>query len=260
MIVFRNHGLRILVVIVAVVGSFVATSIPAEEAAEGGPPLPTLKFFYYDSGRIEWVVSAEPDRLERHLQANPDSARLFGSLTQSVDEAIDTEEVRLQMARWLADEREQSGGGGNVVRLRKAEGIVAYLRAHDFRIDQLVQQLLKRSGASDVEIAAVHLVDGAGNSSFHLKVVLPDEQVGLGQQGFNVASRSPDVTYTSVVYALALALYEVHEIINADSASEGTGPSDIEALPPPDLDLPAVDRRLLSSPAAGEGIQSATGN
>ena len=151
-------------------------------------------------------------------------------------EEADLEQVRVQMARWLDDERGRlAGGRGNVVRLQKAEGIGAYMRAHEFRMDQLVEALLKHSGASGVEIAAVHLVREGGNSTFQLKVMLPGETIGIGGQGFNVAFGSPDMTYTGVVYALALALYEVHEIINSESADGAEPPSDLdlESLPPP---------------------------
>lgn len=209
---------------------------PVGQAADDAIRAPEIKFFYYDSERIEWVVSAEPDRLQAHLQANPDSARLFGSLAESIDEPGDMDQVRTQMTSWLEGERERFGElGGSSVRLRKAEGIVAYLRAHDFSIDALVKQLLKRSGATEVELVGVHLVRGARDASFQLKVVLPDETIGIGRQGYNVAIQSPDVTYTSVVYALGLALYEVHEVINSEPGTETPSEPGIEALPPPEI-------------------------
>ena len=236
----------LLAVLATTVASICTPARGEEEGRQAGslshdgaaPENLVVKFFYFDGRRIEWVVSAEPDRLERHLEADPDSAQMFQSLKESVAAVPDTEQIRLQMAQWLESERERvTDPGSNVIRLRKAEGIVAYLRAHDLRIDELVRALLRRSGATTVELVAVHLVDRSGMSSFQLKVVLPDEQVGIGGQGFNVAFNSPQVTYTSVVYALALALDAVHEVINTDSEDDpAEGPPsgfDAEPLPPP---------------------------
>lgn len=215
-------------------------------ADENERAMPALKFFYYDSAKIEWIVSAEPERLQDHFQTNAESARLFHSLSSAVDEQADLEQVRAQMARWLDNERGRvTEPRGNVVRLRMAEGISAYLRAHEFSMDQLVEALLKHSGASGVEIAAIHLVDGSGTSTFRLKVMLPDESIGIGGQGFNVAFQSPDITYTGVVYALALALYEVQEIVNSD-AEEGAPSS-------PDLDVESLPTPEPSGPFRGDG-------
>lgn len=216
---------------------FVATAVAL---ADDEPRQPTVKFFYYDQGRIEWAVSAEPDRLEQHLEANADSAQLYESLSAAVSELPELDQVRSRMARWIEDERNRAPDlNRSNVRVRKAEGIVAYMRAHDFRIDQLVEALLKRSQAQDVEVVAVHLVDGAGNSQYKLKIVLPYDEIGIDQQGFNVVLAAPNVTYTSVVYALAMALYEVHEIINADTGEAPQDPeADMEVLPSPDTVSP----------------------
>ena len=197
---------------------------------------PTLKFFFYDQGAIEWAVSAEPDRFEKHLEANADSAQLYESLSAAVTDPPELEQVQARMARWIEAERNRAPEANrSTVRIRKAEGIVAYMRAHDFEIDQLVNALLKRSRAQDVEVVAVHLVDGAGNSEFKLKIVLPYDEVGIDKQGFNVVLASQNVTYTSVVYALAMALYEVHEIINVDSGEAPEEPEgEMEVLPSPD--------------------------
>ena len=201
--------------------------------AEGA--MPTLKFFYYDSRNIEWVVSAEGDAFDRHMAANVESARLFQSLTEAAYAPSDVQKVQTQMARWIDQERQRfDTGARNTVRFRKAEGIVAYLRAHDFEVQRLVRALLTRTGADSVELVAVHLVDNAGVSSYKLKVVLPNDTIDIGKQGFNVVHSSPDVTYTGVAYALALALYEVHEVINQEA--DGGEPGDeleVEPLPPP---------------------------
>ena len=195
--------------------------------ADDEPRQPTLKFFYYNQGAIEWAVSAEQDRFEKHLEANAESAQLFESLSASVSEPPQLDEVQARMARWIEAERNRGPEvNQSTVRIRKAEGIVAYMRAHDFEIDQLVKALLKRSRAQDVEVVAVHLVDGAGTSEFKLKIVLPYDEIGIDKQGFNVVLASPNVTYTSVAYALAMALYEVHEVINVESGEE---PADPEA-------------------------------
>ena len=93
----------------------------------------------------------------------------------------------------------------------------------------------------------MHLANTSGDdSSFRVKVVLPFDEIGIGKQGFNVVLRQPNVTYTTVVYALAVALYEVHEVINAESAdgTEGEG-DDVESLPPPDtITRPSSDSTL----------------
>ena len=227
-----------------------ATTIDAasDEAATG---MPVLKFFYYDSRSIEWVVSAEPEAFNKHMVANEESARLFQTLTEASVSTGDNSQVRGRMARWIEQERQRfDAGARNTVRFRKAEGIVAYLRAHDFDIHRLVGSLLTRTGASRVELVAVHLVDSAGVSSYKLKVVLPNDEIGIGKQGFNVVHSSPDVTYTGVVYALALALYEVHEIINAEEGDEPREGIELEPLPPPTDLGPATNSAV--RPIGGE--------
>ncbi len=228
--------------------------------AEDETRQPTLKFFYYDQGAIEWAVSAEQDRFQEHLEANDDSAVLFDSLSAAVSDPPELDEVQSRMARWIEAERNRTAEvNRNTVRIRKAEGIVAYMRAHDFKIDQLVEALLKRSLAQDVEVVAVHLVDGAGNSEFKLKIVLPYDEIGIDAQGFNVVLASPNVTYTSVVYALAMALYEVHEIINVESDEAPQNPEgDMEVLPSPDALSPepadtSIEPRRIQSFTDGRG-------
>ena len=103
------------------------------------------------------------------------------------------------------------------------------------RSQLLVDSLKKLSGASDVELVAVHLVDKAGSSSYLLKVILV-ATIHVGQQGFNVDIRTPQVTGISVVFALGVALYEVQELINqerSEDAAEDDQP--IEPLPLPEL-------------------------
>ena len=217
--------------------ALIVAAMSATEIGSGQEPsLPTVKFFYYDSARVEWVVTAEPDRLQPHLEANQDSESLFQSTLTAVINLEESEEVQSQMARWIEQERQrfrQTSTG--TARFRKAEGIVAYLRAHDFSVSNLIDALTKRSGASTVELAAIHLVDGSGQSSYKLKVLLVDATIEIGKQGFNVDIRSPQVTYLSVVYALGVALYEVHEIINADVPSDAEEPlQEIELLPLPE--------------------------
>lgn len=219
---------------------------------------PTLKFFYFAQGAIEWAVSSEPDRFGKHLEANADSAQLFESLSSAVSEPPELKQVQTRMARWIEAERNRSPDNGrSTVRVRKAEGIVAYMRAHDFEIDQLVQALLKRTHAQDVEVVAVHLVDGAGNSEYKLKIILPYDEIGIDKQGFNVVLASPRVTYTSVVYALAMALYEVHEIINVEAGEAPAEPgSDIEVLP----SLDSVSPEPADTTIEPRRIQSFTDN
>ena len=210
--------------------------------------LPTLKFFFYDEREIEWVVSTDPDLFQKHLNENPDSASLFDSLTSSVIEPADIDGLRSRMATWIDEERAKfDEAGRNAVRMRKAEGIVAYMRAHDFSVSKLVDELLKRSGAQDVELVVVHLLDDTGTSSFMLKVILPNDRIKIGKQGFNVVLGSSNVTHTSVLYALARALYEVHETINdnAGDESEQAVELEVDVLPSPDDSPPRpVETRL----------------
>jgi hypothetical protein len=77
--------------------------------------------------------------------------------------------------------------------------------------------------------------------------MLPGETIGIGGQGFNVVFGSPDMTYTGVAYALAVALYEVHEIINTETAdgAESGRDLDLESLPPP---VPSDPREADATP------------
>lgn len=203
--------------------------------------LPRVKFFYYQQTGVEWVVSAEPDKLQRHLEINPESQRLFESVLSAVNNPTDPEKLRKQLARWLTDERHQFDRTGDRRDFRRSEGITAYLRAYDFDMSQLVRELKERSGASDVELVAVHLVDETGQSSFKLKVVLVGAGEEFGQQSFNVDIRSPEASGISVVFALGRALYDVHEIINMEDEQTGDeraeGEPELEPIPSPEIQL-----------------------
>ena len=112
---------------------------------------------------------------------------------------------------------------------------IAYLRAHDFSISNLVEALKRRSGAEDVELVAVHLRDRNANSTYKLKVILIEPEIEMDKMGFNVKLRSSDVSYTAVTYALGVALYEVHEILNSEvEEDQAADDEDIEALPLPE--------------------------
>ena len=157
------------------------------------------------------------------------------------------------MTRWIERERERfDQTRRESTRSRMAEGIVAYLRAHDFSIHHLVEALKRRSGASEVELVVIHLLDPQGTPSFKLKVVLVDPQIEIGKQGFNVNLASPEASYTVVTYTLGVALYEVQEIIHRDSSDETESPETIEPLPVPEpLDaaqpVPAGSRSTASN-------------
>ena len=227
-----------------------ASGLSAQEDQEATVLQPTLKFFYFDEQQTEWVVSSDESRLQDHLTDNEDSANLFASLQRSMEPAEDLKHVRSIMTNWLEDERSRfsSTGGRNTQRIRVAESVTAYLRVHDFKISQLMEALIHRSGAEDVELAAVHLIDGGGKSAYKLKVMLPADQIDIDKQGFDVTLTSSEVTYASVVYALAIALYGVHEIINAEQTDEPVPEETWEELPVPEsLPLP-TDRPPPQSP------------
>lgn len=244
---------RLVVLTVALLGGL-STTVQAEQPVSkpSVSGLPRLKFFYFDQAHTEWVVSAEPDRLERHLEGNADSASLYQNLQRSLSETPDLDRIRNGMADWIRSERTRFDQAGSRVsrRVRVAEGVVAYMRAHDFDIRKLVTALVKRSGARDVELVAIHLVDAEGESSYKLKVVLPNDQVELGRQGFDVVLQSSQVTYTSAIYALAMALYEVHEVVNQvdhpDDEETEQRARMLEELPLPDFSpaaAPPADNR-----------------
>ncbi|MCG8450270.1 MAG: hypothetical protein MI725_11935 [Pirellulales bacterium] len=208
----------------------------AEEQGDAEVDLPTIKFFYYDSANIEWVFSAEPERLRQHLATHPESQSLLETATNAAFSTPEANEAADQMTRWIEQERKRfEQSRREVVRLRMAEGIIAYLRAHDFNVSNLVEALKRRSGASGVELVAVHLVDEKGTPSYKLKVVLIDSDVDVGKQGFNVRLRSPNASYSAVTYALGVALYELQETIHgADSEENAEGREEVLPLPAPE--------------------------
>ncbi|MEX0677653.1 MAG: hypothetical protein WD063_11295 [Pirellulales bacterium] len=238
----------------SVVLFFFAARAPAQEPAAESPSLPVVTFFYYDAAGVEWAFSAEPERFRRHLASNSDSQALFDGVTAAVAEKPDAAGPARQMTRWIESERERfEQTRREPARMRMAEGIIAYLRDHDFSISKLVDDLKHRSGASEVELVIIHLRDGQGSPSYKLQVVLVDPEIAISKQGFNVNLPEPKATYTVVTYALGVALYEVQEIIHRDSSKEDTQENkNIEPLPLPDpLETPATDAvpALLRSPA-----------
>jgi hypothetical protein len=214
------------------VASF-AQEEPPQEGLEA--ELPKIKFFYYDAGTIEWAVSAEPESLRRHLAATADSQQLLEEVNHAVTETPTASNSAAQMTRWIEAERRRfDQSRREAARMRMAEGIIAYLRSHDFSIANLVRDLKHRSGASAVELVVIHLRDTQANSSFKLKVVLVDPKIEIGKQGFNVNLPSPNASYTVVTYALGVALYEVHEIIHGSPVEVPDGDKSIEPLPVPE--------------------------
>ena len=151
-----------------------------------------------------------------------------------------------QMTRWITGERERfEQSRREAPRMRMAEGIIAYLRDHDFSVSKLVDDLKHRSGASDVELVVIHLRDRQGTSSFKLKVVLVDPTIEIDKQGFNVDLPAPKASYTVVAYALGVALYEVQEIIHGPSPDDGPQPTEtIEPLPVPDSTTPVTPQAV----------------
>ena len=211
-----------------------ATTAGTALAQSESENLPRLKFFYFDSTRIEWVVSSETESFERHLAANSPSQRFVSSLERAALQAEQPDAARANITNWIAGQRQQFDQGlRDVTRFRKAEGVTAYLRAHDFSVRRLVETLRERTGAEAIDLVAVHQVPRPAQSVFRLKVTPVRPALELGREGYNISLQSPEVGYVSVVYALGLALYEVEEIIAANQpAGESTGPS-AEELPEP---------------------------
>ena len=224
----------LVVVALVVVGYGLLSSAQEPELAEG--ILPEVTFFYFDSDTVEWATSAEPERLRAHLSEDSDSQALFEAVSVSVNGPPTPEETARQMTEWIEAERSRfEQTRSEPVRIRMAEGINAYLRDHDFSISNLVEALKRRSGAEEVELVAVHLRDRNSKSTYKLKVILVEPEIEIGKQGFNVKLRSSDVSYSAVTYALGVALYEVHEILNVDEPEDDSVPAeDIEALPLPE--------------------------
>lgn len=226
---------RVSVMCAPVVLFLFTLAAPAQEPPVEEAILPAVTFFYYDAGGVEWAVSAEPDRFGRHLSSHADSRALFEAVSRSASESPSDNDTAAQMTRWIAAERERfDQSRREPARARMAEGIVAYLRAYDFSISKLVEDLKRRSGAAGVELVVIHLRDAQGESSYKLKVVLVDPEIEVGKQGFNVNLPSPDASYTVVTYALGVALYEVQELINRDSSDGAQPPDSIEPLPVPE--------------------------
>ena len=85
-LVVRRSGRAVLAVLCALSAS---QSVPADDGL-----LPIVKFFYYDAKSIRWVVSAEPEVLQTHLQQNADSKTLYESLVSIVGGDAEPKGVR----------------------------------------------------------------------------------------------------------------------------------------------------------------------
>ena len=245
----KTTHLRATVVCLALTITCQALPGSAQELQITPASLPTIKFFYYRANGIEWAFSDDEKLFQQHLTEDSESQRLYDSVTTALNEAPKGEDTADRMTKWIESERDRfQQSRSEVVRIRMAEGITAYMRAHDFDVSNLVEALKRRSGATDVELVAIHLRDKQDESSFRLKVVLVDADISLGKQGINVSLRSPNVSYSTISYALAVALYEVHEILNQEESGEGSEPTpEIESLPIPEV-LDGPD--LVPTPAA----------
>ena len=138
--------------------------------------------------------------------------------------------ARSHMSRWIARQREQFNEGSlSATQFRKSEGVVAYLRAHGFSAERLVESIRERTGAKAVELVAIHRRT-QNESLYWLKVVPVKPKIELGRKGYNIEMATTEVGYVSVIYALGLALYEVEEV-----ATENSPP---EELPTPDEAVP----------------------
>ena len=218
---------------------FAATSVYAAAPSEEGageiadPHQPRLRFFYYDAPSVEWIVSSDKKAFAVHLRQNEESSTFVTTIHNAVtgDELNDV--ARTQMTDWIAAQRETfEQRRRDTISFRKAEGIVAYLRAYDFSIRRLVEALKDLSGATNVELVAIHRTAAQTEPDFKIKVVLTDAAVDLGRQGMNVDMQSATSGYVPVVYALGMALYDLQEIVNADQPAEQP-PARLEELPEP---------------------------
>ncbi len=109
--------------------------------------MPKITFFYFDAGSVEWIVSAEPQRFDRHLSSNPVSHGLYKAVTSAVNDPPAADAAAKQMTAWVTTERERfEQTRREAPRLGMAEGVIAYLRSNDFSITRLVQDLKNRSG------------------------------------------------------------------------------------------------------------------
>ncbi len=205
--------------LLCLVAAFFSPAVMARADEDSG--LPTLKFFFFDGAPVEWVVSSDKDAFTEHLAANPDSARLATSIHRAVYGEENTEAARAQMAEWIEAQRRQfQNRAASPTSFQRAEGIVAYLRAHDLSIRKLVEALKTRSGASAVELVAIHQARAPQGQTFKMKVVLVDPVVEMNRMGFNVDLQSPAAGYVPVIYALGTALYDVEEMISTNSPAE----------------------------------------
>jgi len=204
---------------------------------------PQLKFFFYHEGDVSWVVSSDKQRFAEHLVANDDSFRLASTLHEAVLQDEPVEAARKEMGQWIEQRREQSEQRDALaLSARKAEGIIAYLRAHDFSMRNLVAALLRRSGASAVEIVGIHRVSLPNQAEFKIKVILEHPKIDMKPGGINVELASATAGYAQVIYALGLTLYEVHETISASQPPE--------ELPGPEGELSAVEPNAVDPTAS----------
>ncbi|MCG8585584.1 MAG: hypothetical protein MI757_12810 [Pirellulales bacterium] len=194
-----------------------------------------IKFFFFNNSSIEWIVSDDADAFAEHLSANEDSKKLYDDLVAALGGSEPVTQARSHMARWIARQREQFEQGTlTSTQFRKSEGVVAYLRAHGFSAAKLVDALKERTGASDVEIVAVHR-QSQQDSSYWIKVIPVDPRVDMGRKGYNIEMQNPEVGYVSAVYALGFAIYEVEELVTENEPAD-----DPEELPSPDDSLPEL--------------------
>ncbi len=203
------------------VSSFLLVGAMALVARAAEDDLPHLKFFYFDSGQVDWIVSSDKEAFAKHLEQNADSNRFVTSLHKSVRGEEPVDAARGNIADWIADRRAQfEQRYGDSTRFRKAEGVAAYLRAHDFSIRRLTAALKRRTGAKSVDLIAVHQASRQGRPDYKLKVVLTDPTADVVVIAFNVVIQSANASYVPVIYALGLALYEVQERISGNVPSE----------------------------------------
>jgi len=213
------------------------------EASELANDTPRLKFFFFDEDQVDWVVSSDKEAFTKHVQDNQQSQRMVSSLHKAVRGPEPVDQARANVADWIAERRTRSGQQwGDDARSRKAERIVAYLRAHDFSVRNLTEALKRRTGASAVDLVAIHQMNDRGQDEYKLKVVLENPTVDMGRKGFNIDLQSANASYVPVIYSLGVALDEVQERINSNMPTE--------ALPEPNL----LGRRETS-----ESQQPATG-
>ena len=225
----RFQFLSALGLLLSVSLTLVADSARGAEQTE----IVKTRFFFLDMADYQWVDSIDEESLQSHFAMNESSFQLYTSLQETVNGPDLADTARPHFSTWLTEQRLLfQGGRSNAEAFRRSEGLVAYLRAHEFNVKDVVDAIKRRSGATEVQIIAIHHAGSAERESrFLLKVVLQNSQVELGQSGYIVRLQTPYISYVTMLYALGIALYELNELPEAARPVQPTEPVDEPPVP-----------------------------